>query len=256
MNSAVETVIPETRTAGATSGQLASIGRNVSRVVTGIDAVTHWNESSDRLRRGLNVVIASLLLVICAPLMLLISLLIKLTSPGPVVYRQSRVGVDRRDPMNTSWNGRRRIDYGGRLFTIYKFRTMRPDPAATLQIWALPDDNRVTPLGRLLRMYRLDELPQLVNVLKGDMNIVGPRPEQPKIFMDLRQEIERYAERQRVLPGITGWAQINLKYDSSVEDVRRKVKFDLEYIQRRSAVQDLWILLRTVPVMLFRRGAW
>src|SRR6185312_3655925 len=119
---------------------------------------------------------------------------------------------------------------------IYKFRTMAAagpgrDPAA--EVWARPDDPRVTALGRLLRLYRLDELPQLLNVLRGDMNVVGPRPEQPTIFARLRDEIDRYQERQRVRPGITGWAQINQQYDSSVDDVRRKVQFDLEYIARQ-----------------------
>jgi lipopolysaccharide/colanic/teichoic acid biosynthesis glycosyltransferase len=114
----------------------------------------------------------------------------------------------------------------------------------------------VTPVGRVLRKYRLDELPQLFNVLKGDMNIVGPRPEQPEIFMKLRDEVERYGDRQRVLPGITGLAQINLHYDMSVDDVRKKVKFDLEYAARQSALEDLRTMVRTVPVVLFRRGGW
>jgi lipopolysaccharide/colanic/teichoic acid biosynthesis glycosyltransferase len=234
---------------------LSTIGLEISRNESTIGVEFVKDGYPERLRRGLNVVLALVLLMVCTPLLLLIALLIRLTSPGPVIYRQSRVGVDRRDPFNTSWNGRRRIDYGGRIFTMYKFRTMRPDPDSMLQVWARPDDNRVTPIGRVLRKYRLDELPQLVNVLKGDMNIVGPRPEQPKIFMDLREEVARYAERQRVLPGITGWAQINQSYDTSVEDVRRKVEFDLEYIQRRSPAYDLQILLRTVPVMIFKRGA-
>jgi lipopolysaccharide/colanic/teichoic acid biosynthesis glycosyltransferase len=148
------------------------------------------------------------------------------------------------------------VDYGGRLFTIYKFRTMRPEAGPTNEVWARPDDDRVTAVGRVLRKYRLDELPQLVNVLRGDMNIVGPRPEQPRIFMDLREQIGGYADRQRVLPGITGWAQINQSYDTSIEDVRRKVRYDLEYIHRQSTMRDLQILMRTVPVMLFKKGAW
>jgi lipopolysaccharide/colanic/teichoic acid biosynthesis glycosyltransferase len=133
---------------------------------------------------------------------------------------------------------------------------MRPNPDAELQIWADPNDRRVTALGRVLRKYRIDELPQLVNVLKGEMNVVGPRPEQPKIFNSLNREISGYARRQRVLPGITGWAQINQHYDRCIEDVKRKLAYDLEYIERQSSWQDLIILLRTIPVVLTKRGAW
>ena len=210
----------------------------------------------DRARRVLNVVIAAVSLVVAAPLMLVIALLIKLSSPGPVFYTQTRVGLDRRDPLDTRGDGRRQVDYGGKLFTIYKFRTMRPSTQAAAQVWASPNDSRITPIGSVLRKYRLDELPQLVNVLRGEMNIVGPRPEQPNIFMQLRGEIEGYEQRQRVLPGITGLAQVSHHYDSCVDDVRRKLSFDLEYIRRESAREDLRILLRTVPVMLFRKGAW
>ncbi len=143
-------------------------------------------------------------------------------------------------------------DQGGRIFTIYKFRTMRSDRPKG-QVWAAQNDPRVTPVGRVLRATRLDELPQLVNVLKGDMNIVGPRPEQPDIFQELSREVRNYRERQRVLPGITGLAQVNLGYDRSLEDVRKKVGFDLQYIRRRSATEDLMIMAKTMPVMVFRR---
>jgi lipopolysaccharide/colanic/teichoic acid biosynthesis glycosyltransferase len=156
----------------------------------------------------------------------------------------------------------READCGGQPFTIYKFRTMRVNDgernraALADQVWATPDDPRVTRLGRVLRLYRLDELPQLVNVLFGDMNIVGPRPEQPVIFARLRDEIPDYQQRQCVRPGITGWAQINLHYDSSVEDVRRKLSFDLEYINRHSLTEDLRIMMRTLPVVAGRFGGW
>jgi len=206
-------------------------------------------------QRILNVIVAIVGLIVTAPLMLLIALLVKLTSAGPILYTQTRVGIDRRRGSGGNW--RRSVDYGGRLFTIYKFRTMtarQADPDA--QVWAAPNDARVTPLGRVLRKYRLDELPQLVNVLKGDMNVVGPRPEQPRIFMQLREQIDNYPERQRVLPGITGWAQVNQQYDRNVDDVRRKVQLDLEYAARTSALEDLRIMLRTIPVIIFRRGAW
>jgi lipopolysaccharide/colanic/teichoic acid biosynthesis glycosyltransferase len=114
----------------------------------------------------------------------------------------------------------------------------------------------VTSVGRVLRKYRLDELPQLINVLLGDMNIVGPRPEQPKIVVDLQQQINAYNMRHKVRPGITGLAQINHHYDRSIEDVRRKVSLDLEYIRRQSLSEDLKIMLRTVPVVVLRKGGW
>jgi lipopolysaccharide/colanic/teichoic acid biosynthesis glycosyltransferase len=211
-------------------------------------------DRNERLRRILNVVTAVLGLILAAPLLFAVALLIKLTSPGPVIYRQLRVGVDRRRP-GAHYDGRRKLDHGGRLFTIYKFRTMRPAASAE-QVWATPDDDRVTTVGRVLRKYRLDELPQLFNVLRGDMNVVGPRPEQPRIFATLREEVDNYPLRQRVLPGITGWAQINHNYDQCIEDVRTKVRYDLEYLEKASPSQDLRILFRTVPVVLFKKGAW
>jgi lipopolysaccharide/colanic/teichoic acid biosynthesis glycosyltransferase len=207
-----------------------------------------------RARRALNILVALVGLVVTAPLMLVIAILIKLTSPGPILYRQLRVGIDRRSRSGGHW--RRKVDYGGRLFLMYKFRTMRVADGGERQVWAAPDDPRVTWVGRFLRKYRLDELPQFVNVLKGDMNVVGPRPEQPEIFMTLRDQIQKYQERQRLLPGITGWAQVNQPYDQDIDDVRRKLQLDLEYAQRPSALQDLRILARTVPVMMFRKGGW
>ncbi len=150
---------------------------------------------------------------------------------------------------------RREADTGGRLFTIYKFRTMTLS-AASSEVWAKPDDPRKTRIGGVLRTYRLDELPQLWNVLKGDMNIVGPRPEQPGIFAELRGQINRYDIRQQVLPGITGWAQVNHGYGENLDDVRTKLTLDLEYLERKSAWQDFKIMLKTVPVMIFRKGAW
>ncbi len=210
-----------------------------------------------RARRLLNVVVATVGLVLVAPLMVLIAALVKLTSPGPILYRQVRVGIDRRNPRLPIGNHRRAIDYGGQPFTIYKFRTMTSAASRSdRQVWATRNDVRVTALGRLLRKYRLDELPQLFNVLRGDMNIVGPRPEQPTIFGQLRTQVRRYSERQLVRPGITGWAQINHHYDASIDDVRRKVAFDLEYIARQSFVEDLKIMLRTAPVLVFKKGAW
>ena len=140
---------------------------------------------------------------------------------------------------------------------MLKCRTARGAPAASAFVpRARHNDSRVTWFGRLLRHSSLDELPQLFNVLRGDMNVVGPRPEQPRIFQERRAEIAQYHHRQRVLPGITGWAQINLHYDASVDDVKRKVAYDLEYIARCSAIEDLMIMLRTFPVIAFKKGAW
>ncbi len=208
-------------------------------------------------RRLLNIVVAAAGLVVAAPLMLLIALLVKLTSRGPVLFTQMRIGLDRRSLSRAGGNTRRQLDLGGKPFTMYKFRTMCVKRGSgDQQVWAQPDDLRVTVIGRILRKLRLDELPQLINVLGGDMNVVGPRPEQPAIFVYLREQIEGYQRRQRVRPGITGWAQINQPYDRSVDDVRRKVTLDLQYIRRQSALEDLKIMLRTPAVMLLGRGAW
>ena len=208
-------------------------------------------------RRVLNVIVAACGLVVTAPLLLGVAVLVKLTSRGPVFYLQERVGLDRRLPDAGPVNHRRTHDLGGRVFTIYKFRTMRVDAeAAGAAVWAQEQDPRVTPLGRVLRQYRLDELPQLLNVLKGEMNIVGPRPERPTIFAELRGHIAEYPLRQRAKPGITGLAQINHHYDRSIDDVRTKVSYDLEYIRRQSLREDLLIMLKTVPVVLLRRGGW
>ena len=212
--------------------------------------VTTW------LERSVNLILAILALLLLSPVLFLIALAIKLTSRGPVLYTQERVGLDRRDGGDAG-HPRRRRDLGGQPFTIYKFRTMRVDAERESgAVWAAQDDPRVTPVGRLLRQYRLDEIPQLLNVMRGEMNIVGPRPERPTIFAELREHIKEYPLRQRAKPGITGLAQIYHHYDRSMDDVRTKVRFDLEYIQRRSLWEDLRIMLLTVPVVFLRRGGW
>jgi lipopolysaccharide/colanic/teichoic acid biosynthesis glycosyltransferase len=206
-------------------------------------------------RRALNVAVAAIGLLVSAPLMALIAGAIRLTSAGPVIYRQTRVGIDRRRAHGGHF--RRVRDIGGRPFTIYKFRTMETASGRhSAERWASPDDPRVTSLGRILRKYRLDELPQLWNVLLGDMNVVGPRPEQPAIFASLREQIPGYASRQTVRPGITGRAQVNQHYDTCLDDVKRKVAFDLEYVSRQSFQEDLAIMVKTIPTMAFKRGAW
>lgn len=216
----------------------------------GVSAHPHEREGARRL---LNVAVAAIGLIITAPLMALVAVAVKLSSPGPVLYRQTRVGLC--GPSGDG-AGRNCPETGGALFTIYKFRTMRAAPAGSeTQVWCRENDPRITPLGCFLRRTRLDELPQLVNVLMGDMNVVGPRPEQPAIFATLRTEVAGYALRQRVRPGITGLAQVTLAYDTCADDVRRKVAADLRYIANQSLWMDLGIMLRTVPVMLMRIGS-
>jgi lipopolysaccharide/colanic/teichoic acid biosynthesis glycosyltransferase len=209
------------------------------------------------LSRAVNVLLALVALILLFPLLLVLALVVWLTSPGPILYTQVRVGLDRRIPIDPNQNHRRQRDIGGLPFTMYKFRTMRVDAEnGSGAVWAQQRDPRVTSIGRLLRQYRLDELPQLINVLKGEMNIVGPRPERPTIFAELREHIAEYPLRQRAKPGITGLAQINHHYDRSLEDVRTKVHYDLEYIRRQSVTEDFRIMLKTVPVILLRRGGW
>ena len=206
-------------------------------------------------RRALNVGVAAVGLVLAAPVMALVAAAVKLTSKGPVFYRQQRVGLDLRGA--NGGNHRRKVDLGGKPFTIFKFRTMRvANPGEDAQVWADSNDPRITPIGSFLRRTRLDELPQLFNVLIGDMNVVGPRPEQPEIFQNLRGEVAGYASRQRVRPGITGQAQITLHYDTCVDDVRKKVAADLDYISKQSLVEDLRIMVLTAPVVILRKGGW
>jgi lipopolysaccharide/colanic/teichoic acid biosynthesis glycosyltransferase len=190
--------------------------------------------------------------------MVLIGVAVAVTSTGPIFYRQTRVGRDRRRFHGPGTeNGQRSVNAGGRLFTMYKFRSMthRPQSPPSPDIWARPADPRITSTGSFLRRHRLDELPQLFNVLRGDMNVVGPRPEQPQLFRELRDQVDGYARRQSVLPGITGWAQVHHPYDQCLDDVRRKVELDLQYLRRRSPMEDLRIMARTVPVMVGRRDS-
>jgi lipopolysaccharide/colanic/teichoic acid biosynthesis glycosyltransferase len=212
---------------------------------------------SEMVNRAMNLTLAVVALLLVSPLMLIIAALVKLTSRGPVLYVQTRVGIDRRSRGTLAMFDRRGQDHGGKTFRIYKFRSMRMDAEArTGAVWATADDPRVTPLGRILRKSRLDELPQLFNVVRGDMNIVGPRPERPSIFVKLREDIVEYPLRQRAKPGITGLAQISQSYDACLDDVRNKVRYDLEYLEKQSLAEDVRIMLKTVPVVLFRKGGW
>jgi sugar transferase (PEP-CTERM system associated) len=192
-----------------------------------------------RLKHSSEFVLAALMLVGLSPLMLLVAVAVRLTSPGPALFRQQRVGK------------------GGRVFELFKFRTMRIDAEAeTGPVWASADhDKRVTRLGRLLRKSRLDELPQLINVFRGEMSFVGPRPERPHFVSALRQVIPLYDERHSVRPGITGWAQVRNGYGSSIEDAEQKLQFDLFYIKHASWGLDLNIIVDTLKVMMVGRGA-
>jgi exopolysaccharide biosynthesis polyprenyl glycosylphosphotransferase len=189
-------------------------------------------------RRGFDILLGSVLLLATLPLLLITALAIKLDSPGPVFYRQERVGR------------------GGRAFTLFKFRSMRQDAeAAGAPVWASQRDDRVTRVGRIIRLTRIDEIPQVLNVLRGDMAFVGPRPERPAFVEQLGRIIPHYDDRAVVKPGITGWAQVNYPYGASVEDARMKLAYDLYYVRRRSLFLDLLILVATVRVVLFQEGS-
>ncbi len=175
-------------------------------------------------------------LVLTSPLMLLIAIAIRLDSKGPVVFRQTRVGLR------------------GRSFELLKFRSMRDDAEQLGAIWASENDPRVTRIGGFLRKYRLDELPQFLNIIRGQMSFVGPRPERPVFVEQLRKDISYYDERHSVRPGLTGWAQVQYKYGSSVEDARRKMEYDLFYLKNMSIPFDCAIILRTIRIVLTGRG--
>ncbi len=229
----------------------------VALSVTGPDDDFEPRPRSELMSRAFNCAAAILLLIVTAPVMLLAAVLIRLSSRGPVLYTQTRVGIDRRWNRTRAMRERRREDLGGSPFTIYKFRSMRVDAEMNGKaVWATQDDERVTGIGKVMRKTRIDELPQLFNVLCGDMNVVGPRPERPSIFVRLREQIQEYPVRQRVKPGITGLAQVSNPYDTCLDDVKRKVHFDVEYMKRQSLWLDVCIMARTVPVMLFRIGGW
>jgi lipopolysaccharide/colanic/teichoic acid biosynthesis glycosyltransferase len=215
------------------------------------------NERSEALARAFNLLAAGVMVVLLAPVMVAAALLVMITSRGPVFYTQTRVGIDRRWARTRALHERRREDLGGIPFTIYKFRSMKVDAEVNGQaVWAKKDDDRVTRVGKFMRKSRVDELPQLFNVIRGDMNIVGPRPERPSIFVRLREQINEYPVRQRVKPGITGLAQVCNPYDTDLDDVRRKVAYDIQYMRNQSLMEDVRIMARTVPVMLFRIGGW
>jgi exopolysaccharide biosynthesis polyprenyl glycosylphosphotransferase len=187
------------------------------------------------LKRAFDIVGAAIGMVVALPLLPIIAALIKLDDGGPVFYTQTRVGRN------------------GRNFTLYKFRTMRVGAESSKPVWAVKNDSRVTRVGRFLRQTRIDELPQLFNILADHMSVVGPRPERPELVVELSEHIPYYNERHLIKPGLTGWAQIGFRYGSSIEDAKRKLQFDLYYLKHISMELDMMILLRTLGVFL--RGA-
>jgi sugar transferase (PEP-CTERM system associated) len=189
-------------------------------------------------KRLLSLLVSSVLMILFAPVIVACVVLIRLDTPGPVFHRQERVGQD------------------GKVFTLWKFRSMLADAERdTGPVWSAPGDSRVTRMGRILRRMRLDELPQLINVLRGDMSLVGPRPERPHFVNELSAMIPFYQLRHAVKPGVTGWAQVNYEYGSSVRDAVEKLQYDLFYIKHMSWLLDFVIVFQTIKTVLVRRGS-
>lgn len=190
-----------------------------------------------KLKRFLDIILSIIILILSSPIVFITSIAIKLDSEGPIFFVQERMGQN------------------GKIFKMIKFRSMKKDAEKhTGPVWSQKDDPRVTRIGKIIRKLRIDEIPQFINVLKGDMSIVGPRPERPYFVEKLSQEIPYYKRRLRVRPGITGWAQVKHKYDESIEDVKIKLRYDLFYIENMSIRMDLKILFRTIFVVMFGKG--
>ena len=222
-------------------------------------------------KRALDLALGGLLFALLLPVMFVVAMLVRLTSPGPIILRQVRTGLNQRGSRPDRRRGpgtlpveveeeRRRQDRRqefayGKPFVLYKFRTMRVDAESQGARLAVPGDPRVTPVGRFLRLTRLDELPQLWNVLRGDMSLVGPRPERPEFIETLSQHIPGYLQRLGLKPGLTGLAQILNGYDNNLAGFRRKVALDLLYLQNCCLWNDLKILWRTIGVVLTGKGA-
>ena len=190
------------------------------------------------VKRVVDVIVSSLFLVLSLPLMLIVAALIKLESRGPIFFTQDRVGLD------------------GKIFKVFKLRSMRVDAERDgVPRWATQDDDRTTRVGRFIRKVRIDEFPQVINVLQGDMSFIGPRPERPFFVDQIRKEIPFYDLRQRVRPGITGWAQVNYPYGASIEDAKKKLAYDLYYVKNNDLLLDFAILVQTVRVIFFAHGS-
>jgi sugar transferase (PEP-CTERM system associated) len=217
------------------SGKLPLDGLNPSVLI--FTEGFRMSTSQQLFRRLLSFAVSFIALTICLPFLPLIILAVRLSSPGPIFFSQTRVGQR------------------GRLFTAYKFRTMRTDSEANGAVWAAKDDPRVTRIGRYLRNTRLDEIPQLWNVLRGDMAFVGPRPERPEFVQWLSKEIPFYDLRHMIRPGITGWAQVRYRYGASLEETKHKLEYDLYYVKHQSIGLDLLIMFETIKTIILRRGA-
>ncbi len=206
-------------------------------------------------QRALDIVLASLMLAAAAPVMIAVALLVKFDSPGPILYSQTRVGLNRRKGERRTGSrdarpDRRQLSAFGQHFPIYKFRSMRTDAEKNGAAWCRVGDSRVTRLGRILRQTHLDELPQLFNILSGDMSIVGPRPERPEFIVKLAQEIPHYHQRLHMKPGLTGLAQVRHRSDLDLRDVKKKVRYDLVYRRSASLATNVKIILATVPLAM------
>jgi lipopolysaccharide/colanic/teichoic acid biosynthesis glycosyltransferase len=189
-------------------------------------------------KRSMDIIIAAFALIVLLPLCIVVAILVKMTSKGAVFYTQVRSGKD------------------GLPFEIYKFRTMQEDAEKEFgPVWAKPKDNRITSIGCFLRKSRIDEIPQFINVLQGDMSVIGPRPERPVFIEKLKRQISDYPKRLSIKPGITGLAQVHHRYDESIADVRKKVKYDILYIKKMCLGTDLQIIGRTIIVVLTGFGA-
>ncbi|MDP4193076.1 MAG: sugar transferase [Bacteroidota bacterium] len=194
-------------------------------------------EWEKKMKRLMDIIVSLLILIVSFPVTLMVSILIKLDSKGTILYKQCRVGLN------------------GKEFNVYKFRSMRSDAEKlTGPVWSQKNDPRITRVGRFIRKVRIDEIPQMINVLKGEMSLVGPRPERPFFVEKLSKEIPLYKKRLKVRPGVTGWAQVKHKYDESIEDVKAKLRYDLFYIENMSLRMDFKILFRTIFVVLFGKG--
>jgi len=192
---------------------------------------SHKKKIYDFEKRVLSIIIAALILVITSPFFAIIALLVKFNDGGPVLYSQTRVGKN------------------GKNFRLYKFRSMKVDAEKNGPEWSTKEDLRITPVGRILRKLHIDELPQMFNIFKGDIDLVGPRPERPEFVLQLEKEIPFYHLRHIITPGFTGWAQIKFRYAGSVIDSKDKFEYDLYYLKNRNTFMDLGILLRTLQII-------
>ena len=196
-----------------------------------------YSQARDLFKRIFDISVSLLLVAIAWPFMLLTAILVALESGFPVIYKQQRVGLN------------------GKSFCIYKFRSMRKDAEkGGKAVWASANDSRITRIGAFIRNTRLDELPQIYNVLKGDMSFVGPRPERPEFVDELNQQLDYYRERHSVRPGLMGWAQLNYPYGASYEDAANKLKYDLYYVKNHSFMLDVLIVVQSVEVVLLGKG--